>query len=72
MKVHHFTTNSMFVTVVERDDNKLTYIVRYPNKSMKRIIGNKINNFVDKICNRIWELTNNETITYEVTNSLFV
>lgn len=72
MKIHHFSTNSMFVTVVERDDDRLTYIVRYPNKSMKRCIASKPNNFVDKVCNRIWELTDNETITYKVTNSLFV
>ena len=70
MKVHHFTTNSMFVTVVEGSDGKLSYLVRYPNKEMQRVRGNKINDFVNKICKRIWELTNGETITYTVRNSL--
>jgi hypothetical protein len=69
-RIHHFSTNSMFVTVVERIDGRLSYLVRYPNKEMKRVIGNKINDFVGKICNRMRELTNGETITYSVGNSL--
>ena len=70
MKVHHFSTNSMFVTVVEGSDGKLNYLVRYPNKEMKKVRGNRIEDFVDKICNRMWELTNGETITYTVRGCL--
>lgn len=69
-KIHHFSTNSMFVTVVEGNDGKLSYLVRYPNKEMKRVRSNKINDFVGKICNRMRELTNGETITYSVNSSL--
>lgn len=69
-RIHHFSTNSMFVTVVEGNDGKLSYLVRYPNKEMKRVRGDKINDFVDKTCSRIWKLTNGETITYTVRDSL--